>query len=319
MSFRYIRVRKKTKRSGTAQEILDRLDSYLNENADAPAKLLARHWKDQQDVLTYQEIRQAILSGDLTAEMVAQWMQDYSRLVTEKLSPVWLDSMYAGSFGQPIMDQFAGSFHFTTTGNVLKWIDNRGASFITSVTDQQQSAVRALIRQYTYGNNTVDDLAKVIRPCIGLTEPQSRAVLRYFNTVKSAIREQHPRMKEENLSRKAHEAAIKYAEKLHRQRAVTVAQTEMAFAYNYGMDQGIRQAQAGNYLGTMEKRWIDSGDANVCDECSALNGMQIGIDDEFPIKGKQLFSGMRLIPPAHPRCACAVEYIEIESPVFRRS
>ncbi len=36
------------------------------------------------------------------------------------------------------------------------------------------------------------------------------------------------------------------------------------------------------------------------------------MDKGFPFKGRSLFPGQDLLPPAHPRCACAVEYIEIE-------
>ena len=38
------------------------------------------------------------------------------------------------------------------------------------------------------------------------------------------------------------------------------------------------------------------------------------MDEGFPFKGRSLFPGQNLLPPAHPRCACAVEYIEAEPP-----
>jgi len=41
------------------------------------------------------------------------------------------------------------------------------------------------------------------------------------------------------------------------------------------------------------------------------------MDDNFDFKGRLLFTGQKMLPPAHPRCACAVEYIEIEPPVFQ--
>lgn len=110
---------------------------------------------------------------------------------------------------------------------------------------------------------------------------------------------------------------MKYAEKQHRQRAYDIAQTEMAFAYNKGADEGIRQAQSQNLLGVMEKRWSTSGDSNVCDICRALDGTQIPMDDEFDFKGKILFAGQKRTPPAHPKCACAVLYIEVSPPVFK--
>ena len=89
----------------------------------------------------------------------------------------------------------------------------------------------------------------------------------------------------------------------------------LATAYNQGADEGIRQAQAEGLLGPMLKVWRTSGDDAVCDMCAALDGTEIGMDDSFAYAGKLLFPEQRLLPPAHPRCACAVEYIE--SPVFR--
>ena len=49
----------------------------------------------------------------------------------------------------------------------------------------------------------------------------------------------------------------------------------------------------------------------------ALEGMEIDMDAEFDFKGKILFRGHKLLPPAHPRCACAIEYIE-ETPYSGR-
>ena len=40
------------------------------------------------------------------------------------------------------------------------------------------------------------------------------------------------------------------------------------------------------------------------------------MDSGFQFQGKLLFTGQDLLPPAHPRCACAVEYIETETSKF---
>jgi hypothetical protein len=54
----------------------------------------------------------------------------------------------------------------------------------------------------------------------------------------------------------------------------------------------------------------------VCDTCAALEGTEIGMDENFKFKGRIKFTGQDLLPPAHPRCACAVEYIEDEDTEF---
>lgn len=198
---------------------------------------------------------------------------------------------------------------------MANWINSRSAQFVTRCSEQQKKAIRALLANKVVESHTVDELARLIRPCVGLTAAQSAATVKYYDSVLSALKSEHPRMKAETARKKALTAASRYAEKSHRYRAMTIAQTELATAYNQGADEGIRQAQAEGLLGPMLKVWRTSGDDAVCDMCAALDGTEIGMDDSFAYAGKLLFPEQRLLPPAHPRCACAVEYIE--SPVFR--
>lgn len=308
--------RKKLKTQASL-DILERLNDYLDEDIKEPMQFLVNFWQDQTDAITYKEIRQAILDGYMSEETLRLWAQDYSVLVSERLYPLWNQSLSAGSISQPVMDKLATTFAFDlNTPSVMSWINEKGAQFVTAVTSEQKEAIKALLSEYVNGTYTVDELSRVIRPCIGLTKSQSEANLRYYNNIKATLAKEHPKMKPESIRKKAREAATKYAERQHRQRAFDIAQTEMAFAYNKGADEGIRQAQSQNLLGVMEKRWSTSGDGNVCDICAALDGMQIPMDDKFDFKGRVLFAGHKRTPPAHPRCACAVQYIEISPPVF---
>lgn len=315
MTFSFIKPKKNIiEKSKTNKEVLKRLQIFLDDNIDEPVEILVRHWKDQKNAITYKEIREAILKGDLTEEIFQLWQQDYAVLVATKLESIWNNAMLVGTRGQPILDKLASIFYYDITSpRVRDWIATRGAEFITAITTEQKAAIRALIKEYTKGGYTVDELSRVIRPCIGLTKQQSIANLRYYNHIKETLSQQHPRMKIETAQKKAREAALKYAEKQHRDRAYTIAQTETAFAYNKGADEAIRQAQEENLLGIVEKRWCTSGDRNVCDICQSLDGMQIELDSDFDFKGKELYSGQKQTPPAHPRCGCAIEYIEIIS------
>lgn len=84
------------------------------------------------------------------------WMQDYSILVAEKMYPVWEKALAAGPFGQPIMDAFADEFVFDThTASVLSWINERGADFITAVTQEQKKAIKAMLARHVDGTYTV--------------------------------------------------------------------------------------------------------------------------------------------------------------------
>lgn len=318
MAFLFKKKQKKKQKTKESQEVLNRLADYLKTDIEEPVRILAGFWKDQSDAITYKEIRQAILDGYISEGTLQLWAQDYSVLVIEKIYPIWKKALATGSMGPPVMDTIATKFTFDiNTSSVMSWINDRGAQFVTMLVDEQREAIKVLLAGHVNGTYTVDELSRVIRPCIGLTKQQSEANLRYYNNIKVTLKKEHPKMQPESIRRKAKDAAIKYAEKQHRQRAYDIAQTEMAFAYNRGADEGVRQAQSQNLLGVMEKRWSTSGDASVCDICRALDGTQIPMDDEFDFKGKVLFAGQKCTPPAHPRCACGIQYIEVSSPVFK--
>ncbi len=236
-------------------------------------------------------------------------MQDYSVLVADRLRSMWLDAVSAGPSGQPILDGLAFEFNTQTPG-ILNWLSERGAQFVTSCTQEQKDAIAALVTKKMKDSHTIDELSRLIRPCIGLTEGQAKANARYYDSIVATLKKDHPRMKEETIRKRALDAAQKYAERQHRERALTIAQTESAFAYHRGADEGIRLAQAEGYLGNVVKRWSTSGDDAVCDICASLDGVEVGMDADFNIGGRVLFRRQHMLPPAHPRCACAIEYIE---------
>lgn len=301
------------RKSANGQEVLNRLKEYLDGCIDGPVKILCGFWADQQLAISYKELRQAVRDGALSAETISQWQQDYSVLVKNKLASMWTEAIAAGPSGQPLLDGVRFKLDMQTSG-ILSWVNERSAEFVTSSTQEQKEAIAALLGKKMRDNHTVDELARMIRPCIGLTEGQAMANARYYDHIVETLTNEHPRMSKASIRQKALDAASKYAERQHRQRALTIAQTESAFAYNRGADEGVRQAQERNYLGICKKRWSTSRDDAVCKVCASLEGMEIEMDESFNFKGKTLFAGFKMLPPAHPRCACGIEYIEIYPP-----
>lgn len=302
-------------KSKNSQEVLHRLEEYLEGGCDKPISILCGFWKDQQDAITYQELRQIVLDGTVSKEALKVWAQDYSVLVSKQLSSTWMDAAKAGAAGQPILGSPDFKFNSQTPG-IFNWINRHGAEFVTNSTKEQKEAIAALLNKKMVDGHTVDELSKLIRPCIGLTKGQAEANAKFYDNMVAALTKEHPRMSKEAIKNKALDASMKYAERQHRYRAMTIAQTECAFAYNWGADEGVRQAMQKGLLGRCIKVWSTSNDNNVCSICSALEGVSVGMDDDFDFKGKILFEGQHMLPPAHPRCACAVEYVEVEPAII---
>ena len=119
MGFRMIAPKRVKKvKTENSREILRRLEEYLESAAVAgePVEILCGFWQDQQNALTYQEIRQAVIDGAISQETLRLWMQDYAVLVATRLSSLWINAVMAGSAGQPILDGLAFEFHTQTPG-----------------------------------------------------------------------------------------------------------------------------------------------------------------------------------------------------------
>ena len=306
---------KAKKKSKAAQEVLDKLNAFLDATEPEPVYFLTRLWKDQQQAITYKELREAILNGYIDVKTIQAWQNDYANFVNEHLKPLWIEAMQAAN--ADLMAAHPEYFFDPMSQGVLKWINEHGAQWVTVIAEEQKEAISAMLQHAYSGAFTVDELARAIRATIGLNKVQAKANLNYYQHVKKTLLENNPGMKESTAQKKAQEAAAKYAAKQHRQRAFTIATTEMAFAYNKGADEGIKQAQEQNLIGKVVKVWSTAADEGVCSICGALDGVEVEMGADFDFKGNELYSGQKETPPAHPRCRCALLYVEKEPPKYQ--
>lgn len=81
-------------------------------------------------------------------------------------------------------------------------------------------------------------------------------------------------------------------------RAQLIAHNEVMTAANEGQRQLWNQAvKKGLIPKTAKKTWIITPDEKVCPDCEAMDGVTVGLNDEYP-------NDMGDGPPAHPRCRC---------------
>lgn len=294
------------KKSIEATTALKQLRSFLDSREPQLARFLVHTWNSQGRAITYKELREAILAGEISADYLDEWRQDYSRFVVQHLEPQWNEAIETAA--KEHMAKFPDLYFDPMGDGVLEWTEDRAAQFVTYSTNAQIEGLRAVVRQAAVLETmSVDTLARVIRPMVGLYKQQTTANLRYFT-----------KLIENGVSEKrARDLSIRYGARQHRYRSMMIARTELAFAYNKGADLGIRQAQQAGYLGEMVKIWCTADDERTCEYCGALEGVQIAMDEEFDFKTKLTAPGIRLTAPAHPNCRCAVMYKQISPPIFR--
>ena len=280
------------------------LRSFLNKNEPGLVYFLQKMWDGQRRAITYKELRWALEHGGLTERLLEEWQEDYSAFVIEHLLPLWLESMERAA--EQIKKKHKRFVFNPMAEGVHKWVTEYGAAFVTNSSRTQLGALNAVIRMATgLEDYTVDELAKAIRPIVGLNEPQAIANMRYYKT-----------MREYGLSqKKALDKSYIYAARQHRARGYLIARTELAFGYNKGEYLAVKQAQEKGYMGKCVKVWCTADDERVCKTCGPMDGKKVLLDEEFDFPTK-LGGWTRLTPPLHPNCRCGMLIEEIEPPRY---
>lgn len=269
----------------------DRLEALIDYNSPHLAEILQHTWYNQQHAISYKELREAILNGELSINYFFQWQQDYSRFVATAYEP--LMQTIVKEAANDVVRRYGMSVIDAEAQQIASFITNRGGQLIREVSVNQYTAINALVKQATLSESmSIDQLARAIRPTVGLTTRQTATTFRYYE-----------KLVEQGMPpAKALERQATYAARMHRRRAGTIAQTEIAHAYNHGMDATVREYAAQGLLPKMVKRWLTARNERVCPVCGSIHGEIIPMDDAFSI-GKDL-------PPAHPNCQCKVQYLE---------
>ncbi len=277
-------------------EVLRLLRSFLDKNEPGLVRILVNTWNAQGKAITYKELREAILAGEISKEILEEWIQDYSNFVTEHLHPAWENAMDAGARAK--LDYSIWTFD-PTSDAIRRWTADHTAEFVTNVTTTQIEGLRAVVqRAAVLEDMSVDELARAIRPMIGLTKPQAKANMRYYETL----------LNNGVSQTKAKDLTMRYAARQHRYRGYNIARTELADAYNQGAYETAKQAQAAGYLGKATATWCTAADERVCPTCGRLEGKTVDLDEGF-----NLANGRKL-PPAHPGCRCGYLINEVSPP-----
>lgn len=318
------RVKKAERGEGTEQAPTE-LEEYLEEHREEIIGVLLILWADQRTALTPEEIQAAIEEKDVPHLLLKAWRQDYSYLVKKTLEPLWKAAAEAGGKAAEKL----GLLHMVSTYNsefldtdllVLKWIREHGAGLVTNSTESQRQCIQWFLEESVHEKMSADQLAGRIRQTIGLTKPQAAANQRYYTNVLDMLRKDHPDMDERTILQRARAAAERYRQKQLGSRALTIARTEIAMAYNQGQDAAVRHYIKLGYIGPkVRKIWDAARGDRACDICKNLDGHSADIDENITVVYKKTVrkkdverTASSFIPPAHLRCACSLKYEEVK-------
>jgi hypothetical protein len=171
---------------------------------------------------------------------------------------------------------------------------NESARLVTEITASTRRGLQVLVQRAFTDGIPPRQLAKLIRPMVGLTARQSQSVLN----------RRARRLASGWEAARIEKDVTAYAERVRTRRAVTIARTETVKASVDGQVDAWKDAQRRGLLPPQAlQQWMVTPDDRLCPQCSEMVGRRalapIGGVFETPL-------GTKTGPPMHPNCRCAV-------------
>jgi len=182
------------------------------------------------------------------------------------------------------------------------------AEMVKAVTAETKKAIRAVVGAGFVEHYPPRDMAKLVKPMIGLTAPDARAV-----------RNRAAKLAKDDLSpERVQELTERYADKLLRRRCENIARTETINSLSAGNNAAWRSADEAGLLpkGT-EREWMATPTSGrTCTICARLHGKRIPLDGTYthPVTGAPISHPGG---EAHPSCRCAERLVFSDSPSAR--
>lgn len=260
---------------------------------DARLRRLVREWiASSRDALTEEQILQAlrtgkaaILSGDPV--WVESWEDDFNDDWQEGLRRIMRK---AGAAELRRLD-LALSFDLDNP-YATRFAIKQTATMVTAVSDETRAAIRGVIGAGFIEGFPPRDMAALIKPTIGLTARDARAV-----------RNRAAALAEDLTPEQVAKQTARYANKLLNRRCDNISRTETIGSQNAGQDAAWQSAtDAGLVDPGAVRRWVSTpSSGRTCDLCAPMQGAEAKLDEPFTTPDGRSIDR----PPLHPSCFAA--------------
>lgn len=302
-----IKHRQAQRQKATVTTAIERIASRL---APALRKRFLSAVESAKNAVDLERLAQAIQAGNVTqaelAAKLASWPERFGDLAID---------LRAGF--QAGLEVARDRFVNTSTQLRMDLINPYAVSYAERklpqivqryVADARES-IREIVTEAVSGKHTVHDAARIIKDSIGLHPQYERAVANFRDLLIA-----------DGVAGERLEAKVeKYAQKLLKARATTIARTEIVQAQVTGQRALWHEAaNAGMFdKQTAERVWhtnhegtTNRGNPTPCPLCGPMNGQSIpfnGFYDHPELGGVDVFGEVLTGPPLHPNCLCHEE------------
>lgn len=287
----------------------DVLKNFLRRNEKKIYRPLLDLWKKQRRAWTVDAVKDALLTGNLPADIEEQWTAEYEKIVKEVIEPVLLAGALRGAtYMDESMTEALGGKGLLR-GRELKEIDEnavmasveaRGALLAVDYSRGAAASAGVALRLLIDVNASQADIRFIMIEIMGLTPTDSANVIKRYNI---AIADGVPKgAARRNLSSDANRA--------RQVRAQNISRSELAAAFNMGAQgQIISAIDSGVLIGDrVVKQFLTVGDERVCIICEPLDGKIVGFESPLLADPTTRYFSYQ-VPPLHYGCRCVILYV----------
>lgn len=221
------------------------------------------------------------------------------------------------------------SFHLVND-QAVTWAQQRAGQLVLAVDDQTRQTIAQLVARGQQGDLAVDEIARQVKPLIGLTTQQANAAWnyrdalisrqvsdRYGQDAAAVLRNQFvlSPWRGGPLTGRVDKLWNQYIDRQLRWRAENIARTESIAAATQGRrlawSDEIARGGADGY--SVVQEWSVTADDRACPECLGLDGERIVSPPVGPglrpdVESMGTFPGGLDGPPAHSMCRCVTAF-----------
>lgn len=167
------------------------------------------------------------------------------------------------------------------------------------ITDNQAKAIRRIVNRMYEHDIGLEDAQRLIRQAgVGLHERYAVAVVNRYHRTHERLMKDHPNWRSSTYEKRARADAKRYAARLRRQRAESIARTEFTRALAEGREAAwIEGIEDGTLPPDARKTWV-SIQTDPREICSTFHGTTVGVTEWFDASTPG--------PPLHVNCRCEV-------------
>lgn len=215
----------------------------------------------------------------------------------------------------------------TTNPRLRRFIDGQVGRLVVGIKEDARKSVAEAVRLGFDQGMSPRSVSGLVQQSVGITEKQTQRIMRSQLSEFARRDKLQRQLKELNTAGKGQSAralgiksklrtltdsqiearTLKKAANAQKNRALTIARTEMTSAVNEGQEIVMNQAVEDGLVDRdkVRKVWVTVADQDRSEICRDLDGVSLAMDEQFYVAQTGALVDR---PPAHPNCRSSIIY-----------